>query len=194
MKLFSSIAAGIVALTGMVSPAMAYTQQEFDNHAELFDTVQSLGVPIYINHRQACDPKSNGGVNANGWYAVMNNGAQVIIVCQENGTPGGPQVEWTANDLDTLRHEAWHMIQDCADGRQDMSLDLILDGGKYSNGVTRVDVILALGNEKAQRIIYAYTTGGASEEIVLAELEAFAVAANVPVTTITNYMNGVCGV
>ena len=50
------------------------------------------------------------------WVRVL------MVICQENRIPGVREMtSWTEEDLDTLRHESHHLVQDCrgGDGRGD---------------------------------------------------------------------------
>ena len=52
--------------------------------------------------------------SVNGFYSSHN---RVLVVCNDRYVKGeNEDPQWTANDLDTLRHEAQHLIQDCMVG------------------------------------------------------------------------------
>lgn len=135
-------------------------------HTQLVMAIQDNGVEIKINP-VGCDAR-----DIMGFYA---GGRRLIVICQDNGVDGGPVVQWTANDLDTLRHEAQHMIQDCMVGtNHDHSLSPVY---RSPLGLAR-DVI---GSERIARITQVYRENGASDAVLLLEYEAFSVAAmNVP--------------
>jgi len=136
-------------------------------HSLLIDAIKDNGVNFYVNHSYC--GKDEGLM---GFYAGKN---RVLVVCQDNGVPGGPVVEWTANDLDTLRHEAQHMIQDCIVGtNHDHELAPVY---KSPAGLAQ----RVIGAEAIARITEIYREKGASDLVLLLEYEAFAVAAmNVP--------------
>ena len=126
------------------------------------DAVESTGVVIAINPPEICDdPEAPMGL-----YSGKH---QLLVVCQDNRVEGSSKVvTWTANDLDTLRHEAQHLIQDCVDGSLDGELE----------SVYREPVRLAyevLGVRGIRSIIRVYDE--APDHVVLLELEAFSVAA-----------------
>ena len=156
------IAAATLAATSFVaSPALA-TPRNFDGHIQLVSAIQDAGVSVYINHL-ACSQGSYLG-----FYAGVE---RAIVICQEGGVAGGDEVAWTEEDLDTLRHEAQHFIQDC------------MVGSNYDHNLSSVYrepvefALSVLGPERARRIAQAYIENGATEHVVILELEAFAVAA-----------------
>ena len=151
-----------LALTAIVAPqASANT---FDDHNHLLDMVKATGVTVKINPA-ACDT-----MNAMGWFATMRDGSQYMVICQENKVKGSSaQVRWTAEDLDTVRHEAHHLTQDCMDGRQDGSL-----GAVYKRPVELGYRVM--GHDKTNWVAESYAEGGASGHIQVMEIEAFAVA------------------
>ena len=157
------IASTITALTAatLATPAMANT---YDDHNYLIDQVKATGVRFYINPNQ-CDT-----VNADGWFTTFRDGSQAMVVCQDNKVKGSTrQVAWTANDLDTIRHEAHHLTQDCMDGRLDGSL-----GSVYK---APIDLgYKVMGQGKTHWVAETYAEMGASAHIQVMEIEAFAVA------------------
>ena len=176
MKLFSHIAAaltGLAVLGTSASPALA-TEQRWNNegsleaHGVLVDQLRAAGLDVQVNHSHCdTDPAMMG------FYAGE---ARLLVVCQDNAPEGSRKaVDWTANDLDTLRHEAQHFIQDC------------MIGGNHDHILSPVYkdveqlVLNVLGMEGARGIARAYMSRGASEATVVLEWEAFSVAAlNVP--------------
>ena len=102
MSFTTRVAAAALALLTFSTPAMA--DNSFSAHEALVGTISNIGVDVYLNPSQVCDGIING---------AYISGQSALVVCQDNATPGGGQAEWTENDLDTLRHEAQHLIQDC---------------------------------------------------------------------------------
>ena len=176
MTFFKTIAA--TALTGLA--ALGFASASFatptvrevkegssDAHALLVSAIKRNGVSFYVNHAYCGKEK-----DLMGFYAGKH---RVLVVCQDNGVAGGPVVEWTANDLDTLRHEAQHMIQDCIVGTNH---DHELAPVYKSPTVLAQDV---LGSDAIARITEVYREKGVTDLVLLLEYEAFAVAAmNVP--------------
>ncbi len=173
MTFFKTIAA--TALTGLValgcasaSIAVEPETKEGSNqaHVVLVEALQRNGVTVSVN------PKACGDRNAMGFYSSSRDW---LVVCQDDGVPGGPLVGWTANDLDTLRHEAQHFIQDCRVGTND---DHALSPVYHSPTALAQRV---LGPEVVQQITATYRGRRASDLVLLLEYEAFAVAArNIP--------------
>ena len=175
MKLFSHLAAaltGLAVLGTSASPAFASQTARGEGtlwaHDVLVERLREAGVDVQVNHSHCdTDPQMMG------FYAGQH---RLLVVCQDNAPVGSrTPVEWTENDLDTLRHEAQHFIQDCMiGGNHDHRL-----GNVYKHpGELAVDV---LGMDNVRSIARAYMSRGASEDTVMLEWEAFAVAAmNVP--------------
>ena len=79
-----------------------------NEHSQLFGAIQSAGVNVVINSPSVCDSETAGA------YASRH---RVLFVCQEDASAPYMETTWTDYDLDTLRHEAHHMVQDCIAGR-----------------------------------------------------------------------------
>ena len=174
-------AAALAAVTTFAAPTGALAgANDLAAHANLWETVQSVGVSTLINH-PIC---YQDGEDFDGFYA---SGDEVLIVCQDNAT-GQEVVNFTDNDLDTIRHEAIHLIQDCLDGRADNSLvHIIPDSRKRFN-----EAVAALGLDTVQRIIAAYSQQGADLHVINLELEAFAFANNSSAEDIATIVVRVC--
>ena len=185
MTFFKTIAA--TALTGLVafgfaSASIAASDQikegSAEAHVALVEALQRNGVTVSVN------PKECGDRNAMGFYSSSRDW---LVVCQDNAVPGGPLVGWTVNDLDTLRHEAQHFIQDCVAGNAgDDALAPI-----YSSPSALAQK--HLGPKEVAAITTTYRAGGASDLTLLLEYEAFAVAAlNIPLDQVAD-IKEVCG-
>lgn len=175
MTIFSRIAT--TALTGLAAlgfasasyavPSQAQPQEgSLDAHAYLAEVIKDHGVSFYVNHDYC---QQNPSVM--GFYAGAE---RVLVVCQDNYIGNG-EVAWTANDLDTLRHEAQHMIQDCMVGtNHDHALSPV-----YRDPIGNAYAVL--GADRMQSINRLYRENGASTDTVILEWEAFTVAEmNVP--------------
>ena len=156
--------AAITAAAGAVAPAMANAPiaelREVRNHVQLAEAIKSTGVNFYINPAE-CNERP-----VYGWYWAAKN---ELVVCQElrDRTQAGVQTDWTTEDLDTLRHEAHHLVQDCRDSALNGRL----------NAVYRDPIELAktwLGDRGIENVLRAYSD--ASDHIKVMELEAFSVA------------------
>ena len=106
-----------------------------------------------------------------------------------HGYAGGRQVAWTDNDLDTLRHEAQHVIQDCmVGGLGDMRSDTYFTHDELVEFLAKS----SLTQDNIENIIQTYAADGASEEVIIMELEAFSVAADVDAASIAGAVRKFC--
>lgn len=167
MKLKSILLAGILAIPALF-PTNAKANDVVKQHQELARTIVSLGVPVSVNTNIHCSPGESGSYFAAGF----------MVICQDNRTANGKEVEWTANDLDTLRHEAHHLIQDCAAGTiGDGKMSLMFNSEK--------EIYQFLSNssytvEQLKQIAAHYEKQGVTGYDLLMELEAFVVAKDIP--------------
>ena len=173
MKAFKTIAAtalaGLAAF-GFASASLATQAVEegsAEAHIQLIKEIRNHGVKVITN-----DPYCGEKEGIMGFY---QGNLRVLVICQENGTPGGPVVDFTAEDLDTLRHEAQHFIQDCFVGtNHDHQMAPVY------NSPTEL-ALQEIGPDKTRWIMNFYRKGGSSDLTVLTEYEAFAVASmNIP--------------
>ena len=91
-----------------------------------------------------------------------------MVICQERASANGQQVAWTAEDYDTLRHEAQHLIQDCVDKKQNGQLHPV-----YKDPIGLAKATLS-SNTLAWIVGDGY--GNLPPAVQVLELEAFAVA------------------
>ncbi len=161
MKKVTTVAiSALTALATLAPGAMAQgASASYANHVVLGQTVRSTGINFKINPVE-CWEKS-----AMGWYWAYHN---EMVICQEGKRQAGVEVQWSEEDLDTLRHEAQHLIQDCMDGSRQGALTSV-----YRDVPALVKNTLS--NTAIQNIIDAYSDS--SDHIIMMELEAFAVAA-----------------
>lgn len=177
MKRFLSILAATATLS--VLPAKA-GPNDLEAHSRLWSAIQSVGVTTLLNTPQYCNRNILG---------VYDSRRTALIVCQ-TGTNGYKPVAWSAEDLDTLRHEAHHLVQDCAAGRMG---DTYL-GNVFTDSATLESFVTnALTAEQIRTIVDSYRSGGASADDVRIELEAFAVAGSVTADSITAKILDWCG-
>ena len=171
-----------LAVLGFASSAFAPVvaaprEGSFEAHGALVEEIGRRGVRVLVNDESCAD---DGGGFA-GYYSGVD---RLIVICQENGVAGGPMVAWTEEDLDTLRHEAQHFIQDCMVGERH---DHLL-GNVYVSPVELAREVI--GDEAVVKIITVYRDHGANDHVLLLELEAFSVAAlNVPLDQIRDLKN-----
>ena len=162
MNALTKLAAGLVALTliGDVPVKAETRSQRLQSHAELAAAIELTGTDFLLN-----PPQCNAEGNTYGWYYAAEN---QLVVCQENVKHhSGQAIAWTEEDLDTLRHEAHHLVQDCMDGRLQGRLDTVYeDWQTLAKGV--------LGYDKIARILEVYSDYDERHQVM--ELEAFSVA------------------
>ena len=174
-----AIAASFVSAAAPVAAGTRPNTGTFNDHVRLYDTIHAYGVRVVINDYDECSK----GIDGSYWSRE-----RVLHVCQDNARPGEREIDWTANDLDTLRHEAHHMIQDCALGSLG-DRQLIPLFGSEDNVMEFVRA--TLGEERAR----AYMNNPAYQgrpHVHLKEMEAFAAAYAIPAHQIADKMVQVC--
>lgn len=167
----------LAAIPLLATPALSDIMEE---HRLLWNTLESAGVRIIVNDHDACNGNYGGG--------MYISALRTLHICQENGLLPNVQVDYTHEDLDTLRHEAQHVVQDCIDGLGDNSLVNLFDED---------ELIEFLGNstltaEQMKGIIAAYKENGASDKVIILELEAFAVANDISAKRISSAITSYC--
>ena len=173
MKKILALALAVFSAT----PVMA--TGTFEEHKRLYNTIHSYGVTVKINDPRLCASGNNGSYHSRD---------RVLSICQDNKR-GTQEIDWTPNDLDTLRHEAQHMIQDCYRGRLgDSQLAPIF--GSYQD--THEFITDTLGQAEANRLMNLPAYKDASDHRKYVELEAFAVAAVISPNDIVSKMNELC--
>ena len=166
--------ATLAALTMAALPVGAATQAERREHLDLYHALESVGIRVYANEPEMCDSDE-------GFLGFYSPKYRLISICQKD-----PDVQFTAEDLDTLRHEAHHVVQDCLDGRIDGRMTLLFTGEDKEQFLRNYPISKQL---RVQRI---YRDAGEGEHIVALEVEAFAVAAMVNAETIANAVRNSC--
>lgn len=170
------------ALTAVAISTPVKAGNSLEDHNDLWQAIERTGTPVFVN-----DPRHCAGNWGGGGYYTGRNGATALLICQNNGEGAGDgnQVPWTANDLDTLRHEAQHIVQDCLKGTKgDKMLQTMFQGENFNNFVTR-----ALTSEQIASILRIYPA-----EDHLIELEAFSVAASVDASSIAEAVTDMCSI
>ena len=119
-----------------------------------------------------------------------------MVICQDNARIGQEGVPFTANDLDTLRHESQHVIQDCKDGignnRLHNMFPVIAKEGELS--LQQFVAASGLSEKTLMRIFTDYSRMGFDVQTIALEYEAFAVAYAVPAATIAEVLKDSCSV
>ena len=187
--MFKRLLATTLAALSVGSVAQAQTKLDA-GHTQLWNTLEAQGVRVFVNPAPVCaNPKSKFmGV----YFYSQSAGYPILAVCQDNRKPyDSTEVEWTENDLDTLRHESIHYFQDCLDGNANMTLNYIHDGdGPGPGPYTHNDVQSALGIQRVLQIAQAYEDQGL--ETIRLEHEAFLMAGNSEAKDIAEIITMVC--
>ena len=178
MKLLLS-ATMAVALS--VTPALSVELDK--DHRDLIQAAEDHGASVYMN-APPCYMK-----DASGLYAILPNVGPAIVICQDNKEETFQQVEWTENDLDTLRHESWHYVQDCLDGNRD---GLLLSLHDYDDELTFGDIVESYGLMRSARIEHTYAQAGVDPKQIRNEIEAFHIAEELSAKDIARVLRAVC--
>ena len=178
-KIATTALAAAMALTVGAIPAMAGTPT-FEEHRLLVDRLDDAGIAVVINQRIVCQRDIDGA-----YFGQLES----IVICQDNGVAGGPEVDWTSNDLDTLRHETQHLIQDCMDGAGNTSLVPMFDSEQE---VLDFVARSPLTQGQVGNIIKNYAERGLDREGIILELEAFAVASSISPTQLAEAVTTYC--
>lgn len=176
MKRLSTIA--ITALTALATvattaiPAVAQRKSNYSHHVLLGQAIRSTGVNYKINPAECWEGSFFG------YYWALKNR---FVVCQEYKVSVGVEEDWTEEDLDTVRHEAQHLVQDCLDGERQGAL-----GSVYKDPLALAKNIL--GDRGIRGVLKAYSDK--SDHVKVMELEAFSVAAmNEPLEQVKDIRN-----
>ena len=163
-------------MMGCIAPVMADERFSPEAHMRLLETVESLGVDVHIDHKSICQ----------GTHGAYGSRQGIFVVCRASSKE--TRGEWTPNDLDTIRHEAQHVLQDCiANGLGDGEFRTMFEGEMLDRFVRET-----IGYEQAERIVEIYRGNGTPEDQLMTEVEAFAIAAVIPPGMIEEKLKEVC--
>ena len=129
-------------------------------HADLLQAVADTGTTVLINDGECYEGEMRGV------YGFYSGAEGLFVICQENGSEGSV-TRFTAEDLNTIRHEAQHLVQDQMDG--------VLDGW-LDNRYNTNDRFTAWVNETVPSHRIGVIMGYDELDIRLLEAEAEAVA------------------
>ena len=179
-KFLTALVASVITLapTGVMAG-----NNNMEEHQQLWDTLSDIGVTTLVNDSRYCDKDVMG---------LYHTYKRTLVVCQELArVNNGRMIEWTDEDLDTLRHEAHHVVQDCLDRYLgDGHLSVLFDGpGQLRQFYTGI-----LSQRKIDWIVRNYSKNGGNSKVVRLELEAFAVAQGVGPVSIANALTSQCSV
>ncbi len=177
--MFRSFILSLAAVCLSASPGVAMTAAERNAHVDLAQAVIDSNVEVSINEKEHCFSLEGR------FFGSYNASKRVIAICQENATEwNGEVVEFSEEDLDTLRHEAQHLVQDCLDGEIDGRMTPMFTGD------ARAKFLSHFSDSKEQRVRETYADGG--DALITLEVEAFAVADTVPAASISNAVRRTC--
>ena len=192
MKVKALLAAFLIGGAALAEPVRAQTityddQPTAQDHIEILNTLVEMGVNVQINNPAICNRER-------GVAGYWMGGKRLFAVCQQtirnaklpNYT--GRVVLATDDDLDTIRHEAHHVIQDCKDGRLDGYLD------HYFTPSNLVTFLENYPDWKEDYIREQYGALGETQHVINLEVEAWAVADLVDASTINEVLRRECKV
>ena len=177
-RLFVSLLAAVSILT----PSVVRAENTAKDHHELWKELQNQGVTTIYNHKLHC-PKDE---SLDGRYYIH---AAMLVVCQDNMTSHLVEQPWTENDFDTLRHEAHHVIQDCASG--------VIGDGMTRPIFLKDDLIKFVSSSSIpeKRLDFLYSmmlNDGLDPETIAEEIEAYVVAYDISANDIRLKLIEVC--
>ena len=174
-KLFLALTAALA-----FTPTAGLTTGNFAEHKRLYDTIHSVGVRVVINHPRYCTGSVDGSYHSR---------ERILSICQDNASYDNAEVDWSANDYDTLRHESHHLIQDCVrGGLGDSQLGLLF--GSMNDAEEFVKTVYTPQQMRTLMGSPSYSGNNAFRQMI--ELEAFATASVISATDITDKMLEVC--
>jgi hypothetical protein len=178
-KFFSSALVSALATVSLTASS-AHAQNSFEDHERLYQTLQEVGVTVAVNSKLHCTGENDG---------VYYPGIGLLVICQDNMVSHGKQENWTANDLDTLRHEAHHVVQDCAaESLGDGLLSTLFPEDKLIEFLKNSSVSF----EGLQELYAMLDKQGLSDLVIQQEMEAYVVAEDVPASSIEEKLRQFC--
>lgn len=168
------LTAALLATTmfGSVCPALAVSQETASQHNALAAALQANGITLYLD-ADVCRTKPVAG--------FYHSQSKSLVLCN------GGKSEMTDDNLDTLRHESIHAMQDCALGVMgDNRLGRVLKPGTVEDLAQKHGLSL-------ERIRQIYLSHGVDEYTITLEYEAFTGAAGMSAGTIAEALNIFCG-
>lgn len=170
MRKFLTAALLAATILSSAAPALATAPDEYQQHLDLVSALEANGITFYLD-ADVCHGRPLAG--------FYHSPSKSLVICN-NGSG-----EMTDENMDTLRHEAIHAIQDCKFGIQ---------GDRKLGKVLRPGVVEQLARDfgvDLQRIKQIYESHG-QHAIVELEYEAFSGAAGMSASTIAEALNVMC--
>ncbi len=166
--LIASLVLSSTAIPVVAAPTYE-NRASINEHIEILDTLDEMGIRVSINGPE-CARTDN---DVAGYW---NGSKRLFVLCQQairnSKLPhwNGTVVLASDDDLDTIRHEAHHVIQDCQDGKIDGKLRV------YLSPKNSVEFLNLYPDWKEQYITKQYRDSGANNHVIRLEIEAWAVA------------------
>lgn len=152
--------------------AGAITDSEAISHNALINALNRAGVQVYADADQCATDKVNG---------FYHSPSKALVLCND-----GSKV-MTDNNLDTLRHESIHVVQDCKAGKVgDKKMARVMNPGEAVK-------LLRRGGYDPDLVHNAYKARGASDFVIDLEFEAWGGAATLSPYQITHALDTYCG-
>ena len=168
-----------LCLSATSVPVLANAQYTSDSdtiqeHIELLNTLEDMGINVQMNNHFICQREAP---NVAGFWVGSQ---KLFVVCQQairnSKFPvwDGEVQRASDDDLDTIRHEAHHVIQDCMDGKIDGSLVEYLDEENQAEFYEyypewKIDYIKEQYSNESPRIIKLEIEAWAVADLVSAE-------------------------
>ena len=153
MKKLLTTALLLVTMVGSAAPALAITPEQAAQHNHLIKALEARGVAVTFD-----SPRCRELSDLSGYYMST---ARSITLCT------GGSTAMTEDNMDTLRHESIHVIQDCRG---------MGPGNRNLQPVFKPEVVVEMvrdSNLDVDRMIEIYTSKGATKHVLNLELEAF---------------------
>ena len=155
----------------------------FKDHVKLWKVLDEIGVTTVVNNPVHCyDTKPQ----LDGIYFPHSG---LLVVCQDNRKLGKGQVKWTENDLDTFRHEAHHVVQDCAAGS-------LFDGKSVSmfekKKLLKFITDSSWSKKEVKNLTKRLEQLGLNEKEIYMEIEAYVVASSISADAIADKLLEFC--
>ena len=153
MKKLLTTALLLATMVGSAAPAAAITPEQAAQHNQLIKALEARGVAVTFD-----SPRCRALEDLSGYYMST---ARSITLCT------GGSTAMTEDNMDTLRHESIHVVQDCKGGGI---------GNRNLQPVFKPSAVLEMVKNSTldvDRMIEVYTSKGASKHVLNLELEAF---------------------
>jgi hypothetical protein len=132
----------------MASPSLGEAEHN------LMNTIARTGTKVYID----CPDDAN-------FMGIYSSTNSLLAVCNDGKDPS----DWTAEERDTLRHEAIHFAQDCMGMLHDGTLET-------TQSITTLMRVVHKSGIPAAEIESIYRQKGADDMTIVLEMEAFSLA------------------